>query len=79
MLGINGFADRIAALSASGRLGCKPLMQDLAGLTTGERQDDVLLVCLSLGPVESSAALEADLAEASLTRTNQNATTARVS
>lgn len=78
MLGINGFADRVAALSASGRLGCKQLMQDLAGLTTGERQDDVLLVCLSLGPVESSAALEADLAEASLTEPGHAAATARV-
>ncbi|MFI4861648.1 MAG: PP2C family protein-serine/threonine phosphatase [Phycisphaerales bacterium JB063] len=50
MLGIAGMAHRVADLSSAGKLTCENMMRDLAGLTTGDRQDDILVVHLGMQP-----------------------------
>ncbi|XAM00221.1 PP2C family protein-serine/threonine phosphatase [Phycisphaeraceae bacterium D3-23] len=50
MLGISGMAERVAALSQGGAFTCESMMRDLAKLTTGDRQDDILVVQLGMQP-----------------------------
>ncbi len=59
MLGINGLAERVGALSASGGLKTERLMRSLAEMTTGERQDDILLVQLDMKPDAASTVPDA--------------------
>lgn len=48
MLGINGLAERLAALSGRGPWSCAAVMKDLVGLAPLDRQDDILLVRLGI-------------------------------
>ncbi|MEM9414616.1 MAG: PP2C family protein-serine/threonine phosphatase [Planctomycetota bacterium] len=50
MLGIAGLVQRVANLSQDGDLTCGSIMRDFATLTTGERQDDILVVRLGILP-----------------------------
>lgn len=61
MLGINGFAQHVGEMSARGNLSCAGLLKSMAGMTTPQRQDDILIVRLSLHP---EAVTEVDHAQA---------------